>query len=212
MTHHGSITQKLEADIYISTLNPVELRELLPDAVRFSDFFVHLNAFEPVPYISVNLWFDKKIGNKKFWALLNDSRTPQYINTDFYDQSNIYETRSDHSYITSNIIFSGPYEHMSDAEIVEKTIEELREAFPNFNGKLTHSHIHRIPYVIYAPLPGMRSHKLSHNTPIANFYLAGDWTTKELTQCMESAVRSGYKCAETILASFGENKKIMTIQ
>lgn len=206
--HRGDNSEKLEADIFISTLNPIDLRNLLPDDILFSDFFRTLNAFEPVPYISVNLWFDKKISNKKFWALLNDSKTPKYINTDFYDQSNIYEARNNHSFITSNIIFSGPYEHMNETEIVEKTIEEIKEAFPYFDGKLVHSHIHRIPYVVYAPSPGMRSNKLSHKTPVKNFYLAGDWTVKELPQCMESAVRSGYKCAEVVLQSFGTNKKI----
>jgi len=208
IVHQGNVSEKLEADIYVSTLNPIDLREILPENIRFSDFFKNLNAFEPVPYISVNLWFDKKISDKKFWALLNDSKTPSYINTDFYDQSNIYSTREDHSFVTSNIIYSKPYQDMADTEIVKKTIEEIMEVFPRFDGKLTHSHIHRIPYVIYAPLPGMRKYKLSHKTPVENFYLCGDWTVKEVTQCMESAVRSGYKCAEVILSFFGVNKKI----
>jgi len=208
IVHNGDNSEKLQADIFISTLNPIDLRQMLPDKIRFSDFFANLNAFEPVPYISVNLWFDKKISHKKFWALLNDSITAENINTDFYDQSNIYTMRNNHSFITSNIIFSKPYEDMSDSEIVKKTIEEIKEAFPNFDGNLTHSHVHRIPYVIYAPLPGMRKHKLPHATPITNFYLAGDWTMKELTQCMESAVRSGYKCAEIVLKSFGISKQI----
>ena len=140
--------------------------------------------------------------------MVNDSKTPGYINSDFYDQSNIYSPREKHSFITSNIIYSEPYESLSDAEIVAKTVGELKEAFPRFEGKLVHSHVHRIPYVIYAPLPGMRKCKLPNKTPIENFYLSGDWTTKELTQCMESAVRSGYKCAEEILRSFNVRKKI----
>ncbi|HEY4520178.1 MAG TPA: FAD-dependent oxidoreductase [Candidatus Paceibacterota bacterium] len=208
LVHNGDNAEKLEADVYVSTLNPVDLRGLLPNDLRFSDFFANLNAFEPVSYISTNLWFDKKVSRKKFWALLNDSLTPQCINTDFYDQSNIYASREGNSYITSNIIFSKQYENMSDAQIIEKTIEEIKGTFPHFDGKLIHSHVHRIPYVVYAPLPGMRKHKLPHSTPIANLYLAGDWTSKELTQCMESAVRSGYRCAETILESYGIYKKI----
>src|SRR3990167_9050788 len=205
---HNNNSEKFKADMYVSTVNPVDLREMLPTDIRFSDFFRSINAFEPVPYMSVNIWFDKKISNKKFWALLNDSKTPRNINTDFYDQSNIYSTRKDHSYITSNIIYSKPYQDMSDAEIVGKTVEEIKEAFPHFDGKLIHSHVHRIHYVIYAPYPGMRRHKLPHKTPLQNFYLGGDWTAKELTQCMESAVRSGYRCAEEILQSFSVNKKI----
>ncbi len=194
--------------MYVSTLNPIDLGALLPEDIRSSPFFRSINAFEPVRYMSVNLWFDKKLSDKKFWALLNDARIPRFLNTDFYDQSNIYGSRRDHSFITSNIIYSAPYEFMSDAEIVAKTVGEIKEAFPHFDGALLHAHVHRIPYCIYAPLPGMRKHKLAHTTPIENFYLGGDWTEKRLTQCMESAVRSGYQCAEEILRSSGVYKKI----
>jgi len=163
-----------------------------------TDFFRSLNAFEGVPYISVNLWFDKKISRKKFWALLNDSITPEYMNLDFYDQSNIYETRKDTSYITSNIIYSKAYDSLTDREIVDATMSEIKVVFPNTDAQITHSHVHRVPYVIYAPYPGMRKNKLSNKTPIPNLYLSGDWTSKIMTQCMESAVESGYRCFNSI--------------
>lgn len=198
----------LAADIYISALNPVELRGALPKNVLFSDFFKGLNSFEGVPYISVNLWFDRKVTREKFWALLNEGVPAKYINTDFYDQSNIYNTRKQGSYITSNIIFSKLYEKWTDEEIIKKTLEEIKEAFPKHTAKLIHSQVHRIPYVIYAPYLGMRKNKLSGKTPFSNFYLTGDWTVKEITQCMEAAVISGYKCAETVLKDYGIHKRI----
>ena len=201
--------EELLADIYISTMNPLDLRSALPEKVLFTDFFRKLNAYEGVPYISVNLWFDRKITNKKFWALLNDEETPKYLNTDFYDQSNIYKSRKKHSFITSNIIYSKPYEHLSDKEIVKKTLQELKEAFPRMEAKLTFSEVHRIPYVIYAPFPGVREHKLSVKTSYKNFYLAGDWVTREIPQCMEAAVRSGYTCAEIVLGDNGIKKRIL---
>lgn len=204
--------KKVKADIYVSTLTPTDLRSILPEEVLFDDYFRHLNAFEGVPYISVNLWFDKKITRKKFWALLNDSGTSRNMNTDFYDQSNIYKSRKKRSFITSNIIYSKPYDHMTDGEIVEKTLEELHETFPDMNAKLIHQEVHRTPYVIYAPYPGMREHKLSHKTSVNNFFIAGDWTINELTQCMESAVRSGYKCAEEILKQYSIEKSICNNQ
>ena len=175
------------------------MRNILPAPLLDTEFFKHLNFFEGVPYISVNIWFDKKISHKKFWALLNDSAKSKYLNLDFYDESNIYDSRKGHSYIASNIIYSRAHEGMSDREIVRKTVEEIRETFPGTTASVVHSHVHRIPYVIYAPYPGMRKHKLPHITPISNFYLCGDWTYKAMTQSMESAVGSGYECAAEIL-------------
>lgn len=204
----GDKDQKVKADLYVSTLTPVDLRNLLPEDILFTDFFKNLNAFEGVPYISVNLWFDRKITNKRFWTLLNTDDTPDYMNTDFYDMSNILPGERSYSFIASNIIYSKPYSKMADEEIVKKTLEELKEAFPNMDAKLKHYHIHRIPYVIYAEYPGILKHQLGQKTPISNFYLTGDWTMKYVPQCMETAVASGYRCAEQILKDFGVNKKI----
>ncbi len=199
------IRKVLEADSYVSTLNPLDLRDLLPQDLVFSDYFRPLNSYEPVPYISVNLWFDSKITDLKFWALINDEQSSKYLNTDFYDQSNIYKHRKEKSFITSNIIYSFPYHHLSDKEIVDKTLEELKKTFPKMQAKLVKYEVHRIPYVIYASIPGMRSKKLSIQTPYSNFYLAGDWTYKKIPQCMEAAVRSGNECAEIIVNN--TNKK-----
>lgn len=193
---------KITADLYVSTLTPLQLREILPLDLMSGEFFGHLNAFEPVPYITVSLWFDKKITQRKFWALLS-SKKRQYFNTDFYDQSNIYKGHRDYSLITSNIIYSRPYHHLSDREIVNQTLYELSMAVSIMKAKLTHSVVHRVPYVVYAPYPGMRQHKLPHTTPISNFYLAGDWTVRDAPQCMDTAVKSGVLCSQKISSDYG---------
>ncbi len=185
--------KKIRADIYVSTSTPVDLRKLLP-----RNIFKELSNFVGVPYISVNLWFDRKITNKKFWALV-ESR----LNTDFYDLSNIYSGNRNYSFITSNIIYSKRHSKLTDEEIIKETFEEIKRVIPNFDAKLKHWDVHRIPYVIYAPKVGMRKYRMADRSGITNLYIAGDWTVQNLPQCMESAVKSGYLCAEGIL-----NKKI----
>lgn len=204
---------QIRGDIFVSTINPVLLRPLVAEAdldrSTHSDFLKTLDIFEGVPYISVNIWFDKKISSKQFWAMLGRrvDGVP-YLNTDFYDFSNIYESRKHASYIASNIIYSKEHENLSDLEIIERTVDEIRETFPRMDASVVHSHVHRIPYVIYAPVPGTRAHRHTAATPIPNLYLAGDWVVREVPQCMEAAVRSGYKCAEAIFAQHGIFKQI----
>ena len=197
----------LKADIVVSTLNPIDLRTVLPIQMQESDFCKILSGFDPVPYISVNLWFDKKISHKKFWAMLNGNGR-EYLNTDFYDLSNIYEKHAGGSFIASNIINQPECAFESDEEIVEHTLGEIKEVFPQMDAKLIHSHVHRIPYVIYAPSPGSRANKMAVHSPLPNLFLAGDWTINEIPQCMEAAVRSGYKCAEEILKMYGIREHI----
>ncbi len=200
-------TQKIKSDLYVSTFHPVDLREVLPKKTLNTNFFRKLNNFQGVPYLAVFLWFDRKITNEKFWAPVNLNGTSKFVNTDFYDKSNISKRRRKYSYIMSNIIFSKKYHGLSDNEIIKLTLNELKEAFPKMNAKLIHAHVHRIPYVVYAPFVGSRKNKLSNKTPISNFYLSGDWTNS-FTQCMETAVRSGYSCADKIFGDFGINRRV----
>lgn len=209
VVERDGVDSSVTADVYVSTLHPIQLRELLPEDQLSCAPFNVLLEFEPVPYMSVNIWFDKKVTTKKFWAMVSgDPEGPAYLNTDFYDLSNIYTDRTDAgSYIASNIIYSGSHHILNDDEVIRRTLEEIAEVFPHNTAKPVHAHVHRTPYVIYAPLPGSIARKLSHKTPISNFFLAGDWTAR-VPQCMEAAVRSGYKCAEEILQVYGMQKRI----
>lgn len=208
ISEHGH-QSRVTADYYVLTLNPIQLRELLGTTFIFDNpYFASLKEFVPVPYISVNLWFRTKLTRKQFWAMLGSGagHVPGYLNTDFYDLSNIYKNREGGSYIASNIINSAAYEHLDDSEIVARTIRELRETFPHLESSRldpTHHKVNRTPYVVYAPLPGSRSWKRGPETPFENLYLAGDWTVREGPQCMEVAVFSAYRTAEEILKKEG---------
>lgn len=190
--------EEIRADTFVSALPPTALRGLMPDEKLDDDFFGHLEAFQGVPYYATFAWFDGKVTERRFWALMDAGRG-KYWNTDFYDKSNIPGIDEESSYITSNIINTRDMEGKSEEEIMDKTMEELREAFPEMKAKLRHFSMHRIDYALYEPVPGMRKHKLPHVTPVANFYLAGDWTIEEIPQCMEAAVRSGRRCSDKVL-------------
>lgn len=191
--------EKVDGDIFVSALPPTALREIMPEEKLESGFFSSLNEFHGVSYYSTFAWFDGNVTDKRFWAMM-DAGKEEYWNTDFYDKSNIPGIdEEEESYITSNIINTNEMEGKTEVEIMDKTMEELHEAFPEMDEKLRHFSVHRIDYALYEPVKGMRKHKLSHETPVDNLYLGGDWTIREIPQCMEAAVRSGRRCAELVL-------------
>jgi uncharacterized protein with NAD-binding domain and iron-sulfur cluster len=190
--------ENISADQVISAVPPTALRDILPEDKMETEFFSHLEAFHGVPYYSAFAWFDDKVTDRRFWALI-DGEGDNYWNTDFYDKSNLPGIDEENSYITSNIINTREMDEKSEDEIMEKTEQEIREAFPDMEANITHFSINRIDYALYEPVTGMREHKLPHETPIENFYLAGDWTIKEIPQCMEAAVRSGRRTASKIV-------------
>jgi hypothetical protein len=54
-----------------------------------------------------------------------------------------------------------------------------------------------------SPEPGSDDWRPSQRTDIENFFIAGDWTQTGWPATMESAVRSGYQAAETIMSLNG---------
>jgi squalene-associated FAD-dependent desaturase len=174
------------ADQCILAVPPRELEDICPGLAP-------TRAFAPSPYISCYLWFDRKITRERFWAL---PWSPQGLNTDFYDLSNI-RAGLERSLVASNIIYSHRASALDDEEILRRTREEVaRFVAP---GKIVHARVHRIPMAIACPGPGTESRRPPARTAVANVYLAGDWTRTGQPSSMESAARSGFLAAGEIL-------------
>jgi flavin-dependent amine oxidoreductase len=150
-------------------------------------------AFEPSPYISCYLWFDRKLTRERFWAQLG---VLGRLNTDFYDLSNIRRGWAGRpSLIASNIIYSHRANAMPDAEIVAATQREIAAFIPGAAAaRVVHAVVNRIAMAIPCPLPGSESQR-----PAPSASIAGDWTRTGLPCSMESAVRSGLLAAGEIL-------------
>jgi len=185
--------RRIEAQMCVCALPPRELGELLPGAADCA-------AFEPSPYVSTYLWFDRRVARERFWGRLG----PQ-LNVDFYDLAAIrrgWEGRP--SLIAANIPYSHRAAGHDDAQIVEATRRELAACWPESGqARLLHADVHRIPMAIACPAPGTEVRRPAPRTGLAGVYLAGDWTATGLPSSMESAVSSGLRAAQAALADLG---------
>jgi 15-cis-phytoene desaturase len=178
---------RISADHVVTAVPPQDLKKLGREAP----------CVEPSPYISVYLWFDRKLTGERFWAQLG---ALERLNTDFYDLSNIRRGWLGRpSLIASNIIYSHRARCMSDAEIVAATQREIAEFAPAAaRARVLHAAVNRIAMAIPCPLPGSESER-----PAPSISVAGDWTRTGLPCSMESAVRSGLMAAEKVLRTTG---------
>jgi 15-cis-phytoene desaturase len=193
---------ELHAGHVVCAVPPQELGPLLGDARRRMQPFDTLDGYEPSPYISCYLWFDRPLGMERFVSHLC---TPDRLNYDFYDLSLIREGWEGRPSITaSNIIYCHRAAGMSDGEIVAATVRELAEFAPEAaRATVRHARIHRIPMAIPCPTVGFERMRPAARTPVAGLVLAGDWTQTHLPCSMESAVKSGWMAAEQVLADLG---------
>jgi len=191
----------------VSALPPQDLLSILPPAWHQRRPFDQLACFEPSPYISCYLWFDRDIGSKRFWAHL---WSPARLNYDFYELSKIRSGWAGRpSVIASNIVYSHRAGYLSDEAIVQGTQREIAEFIPAAaTARIEHAAVHRIPMAITCPTPGMEALRPETVSPVADLLLCGDWTRTQLPSCMESAARSGWMAAEAVLHGCGRSQRL----
>lgn len=191
----------------VCAIAPQDLQRIVPGQWQGDEPFKLLTQFEPSPYISCYIWFDRVVTTERFISHL---WSPSRLNYDFYDLSKIrqgWEQRS--SVIASNIIYSHRAHAMGDDEIIAATIREIAEFAPEvIHAKVLHSRVHRIPMAIPCPTVGTERSRPKSVTPVPGLFLAGDWTRTGLPCTMESAVRSGWLAAETVLAESGTTTRL----
>ncbi len=90
----------------------------------------------------------------------------------------------------------GPHQALGHDELAQRVDGELRAALPGLPPPLWHKAIAE-KRATFACTPGLE--RPDQSTPLANFFLAGDYTAGDYPATLEGAVRSGVKCAKLIL-------------
>ncbi|MFL6549339.1 MAG: hydroxysqualene dehydroxylase HpnE [Povalibacter sp.] len=196
--------RRITPSLCVSAIPPQDLHKLVRSS-RIADtaWARNLTRFDPCPYLSTYLWLDRKVTQDRFWSRI---WSPDDLNSDFYDLSNIRaDIEQSRSLIASNSIYSTQQSSMSDAEIIEKTRQELVDYAPSAReARVQHAVVHRIDMAIPCPRPGTETARPHTQTPLKGLLIAGDWTRTRLPACMESAVYSGRLAAEHVAAALAQ--------
>jgi 15-cis-phytoene desaturase len=196
----GQPGREVEADAYVSALPVDPLKLLLPDPWRQLPYFQKLDGLKGVPVINIHLWFDRKLTAIDHLLFSRSDLLSVYA-----DMSNTCREYADPDRSMLELVFAPAAEWIgrSDDDIVAATLEELRRLFPDhFNGddqaKLRKARVVKTPLSVYKTVPGCQQLRPSQQSPIANFFLAGDYTMQRYLASMEGAVLSGKLCAEAV--------------
>jgi uncharacterized protein with NAD-binding domain and iron-sulfur cluster len=92
----------------------------------------------------------------------------------------------------------GPHQKLDHNELAQRVHDELRATLPDLPQPVWRKVIAE-KRATFACSPGLE--RPGQATPLPNFYLAGDYTAGDYPATIESAVRSGVKCAQLILES-----------
>ncbi len=207
---NGAPDEVLTADMYVSAMPVDPLKVMLPEPWRQMDYFKKLEGLEGVPVINLHLWFDRKLTDIDHLLF---SRSP--LLSVYADMSNTCKeyANPDRSMLELVLAPAKDWISKSDSEIVDATMAELKKLFPkHFDtenpAKLLKYHVVKTPRSVYTATPGRQQYRPSQETPIANFYLTGDYTMQRYLGSMEGAVLSGKLTAQAI----ARNQENNTVQ
>lgn len=200
---NGGAREVLTADAYVSGMPVDPLKLMLPEAWEKIDYFKKLNGLEGVPVINLHLWFDRKLTDIDHLLF---SRSP--LLSVYADMSNTCREYANPNRSMLELVLAPAQDWIgkSDGDIVAATMTELEKLFPNHFGsdnpaKLIKYHVVKTPRSVYKATPGRQQYRPSQETPIANFYLTGDYTMQRYLASMEGAVLSGKLTAQAIARS-----------
>ncbi len=182
---------QIAGDIVVCALPPGALLQLLLPKGALPG----LEEFGTSPITSVHLWFDRPVDAPDHAALLG--RRFHWI---FHRRWESGPGRSGFQLVASA---SREFVAMGEQALAALALEELRDALPETRGaELLASRVLKQPHATVSLHPGAK--RPGPNTAFPNLFLAGDWTDTGWPATMESAVRSGYRAAEAVLAARGE--------
>ena len=199
---------KLFARHVVAALPAAALDEVLDETLGgFGPRLSQLTRFEAVPYVSVFLWFDRKLTERRLWA--RAFRADDF-GSDFYDLSNVYRgDGGERSLIAANIIWSHRVHQLDDDRIAEGIRRELAEFLPEARAeRVLRRAVHRIPLAVHCPQPGTERLRPENAAGREGLVEAGDWTRTGLPSSMESAARSGWLAAERVLERVGKPRTL----
>ncbi len=196
----GAKDEELTADAYVSAMPVDPLKLLLPSKWRSLPYFQKLDELQGVPVINLHLWFDRKLTDIDHLLFSRSSLLSVYA-----DMSNTCRGYADPDQSMLELVLAPAADWIGrpDREIIDATMEELKKLFPqHFTGEnraqLRKYHVVKTPRSVYKATPGRQQYRPSQRTPIANFYLAGDFTMQQYLASMEGAVLSGKLAAWAI--------------
>jgi squalene-associated FAD-dependent desaturase len=190
------------ADWYIAALPFDRLLSLLPpDLVEARPYFRNLKNLDTSPITSVHLWYARPVMD-----------LPHVILVDCFGQwiFNRGEVDSGEHYIQVVVSASRQFRGLGHDEVERKIVAEISQLFPEARPeRLVRSRVITEHAATFSAVPGVDEWRPKQESPIANLFVAGDWTATGWPATMEGAVRSGYASAEAILNRVGRPERLI---
>jgi uncharacterized protein with NAD-binding domain and iron-sulfur cluster len=194
--------RRLQAANFIAAVPPAQLVRLLPEGAGADPFFAHLGEITSSPIICLHAWFDREITDAPFVGFVGT--TTQWL----FNKRRIFVDNGERANGYLSFVISGARKLVDagNEELLDLVTGDLNTMIPaSRDARLLKALVLKEKQATMAPSPECDRLRPTVPTPIANFFLAGDWIQTGLPATIESAVASGHAAAAAIAARVGES-------
>lgn len=191
---------RVEVDACISAVPAKALATLLPEPLRVHPPLGALSELGASPIVSVHLWLDRPVMSSTFIGLLGT--TTQWV---FDRRRLIADGNGDQRQCVSAVISAGhDVVEWDTGRIADTVLADIRGLLPAARGaRLLHAVVVKEKQATISTTPAAERLRPTAETPLDNFFLAGDWTKTGLPPVIESAVVSGRHAAACVAKRLG---------
>ena len=182
------------AGAVISAVPYFGVKKIIPPNFHHTVPFSNVELFQSSPIVSLHLWFDAEFMEADFTGLIG--KRLQWV----FNRRRIMGSRGRGSSYLSAVV-SGAHDivDLSKTRLVQIACEDLKDVFPAYaRAKLLHSVVIKEKRATFSPTNETEPFRPAAETPIRNFFLAGDWTDTGLPATIEGAILSGVNAAKII--------------
>jgi squalene-associated FAD-dependent desaturase len=192
----------LQAAWYISAVTFDRLLDLLPaHTVAEHPYFADLKRLEVSPITSVHLWYDRCVSDLPHVVLVGC--VGQWV-------FNRGAAAPGEHYYQVVVSAARQFRGLGHDEVERRIVAEMRALFPSAPAAvLRRARVVTEHAATFSVVPGVDRWRPPQASPLANLFVAGDWTATGWPATMEGAVRSGYLAAEALLTRAGRPERLI---
>lgn len=180
---------EIEAQQIVLATPHFATRKLLASHSMFADLTEQLEQLGTQPIVTVYLQYPQDIKLSGVMTGLVDTTAQWIFDRRIYGQPGL---------MAVIISSSGPHMELDNDKLGDKIQNEIAAFFPNWPKPLTRMVI-REKRATFSCVTDSNNYRPGVKTDLPGLWLAGDYTNTGLPATLESAVRSGKRCAKAIL-------------
>jgi len=164
-------------------------------------YFADLKNREVSPITSGPLWYDRRVFDLPHVVLVDC--VGQWV----FSRG---ETAPGEHYYQVVVSAARQFRGLGHDEVERRIVAEMGALFPTAQAAvLKRARVVSEHAATFSAVPGVDRWRAPQASPLANLFLAGDWTATGWPATMEGAVRSGYLAAEALLKRAGRPERII---